>query len=121
MQLRKMIKSCLWSGVAVSAIFLLIGLTKGQEPQRLYKVNEVGNSLVDGKYCGDQIMQLFTHYCFNQGRKRRSVFLNEQEATSFLLHNTQRHRRQASSSQATNVWEECCIEGCAHEEVKEYC
>ena len=42
----------------------------GQEPQTLYKVNEVGNSLVDGKYCGDQIMQLFTHYCFNQGRKR---------------------------------------------------
>ena len=49
---------------------ILFHVFTGQESQTLYKTNEVGNSLVDGKYCGDQIMQLFTHYCFDHGRKR---------------------------------------------------
>lgn len=63
------------------------------------------------------------------------MFLDEREALSFFQHQTQRHRRDANpttnpttsttanptTSTGTDVVEECCVEGCAYEEMYEYC
>lgn len=46
------------------------------------------------------------------------MFLDEKEALSFLQQQIQRHRR---STGQTDIVEECCHEGCALEEVAEYC
>ena len=41
--------------------------------------------------------------------------MEEKEAISFL-HNSRNHKRSR-----TDIVEECCIEGCAWEEIAEYC
>lgn len=109
-------QSCLWSTVAILAVLLCLGFTKGEK----YKINEVGHRQVLAFACGEQLMPLYEKVCFERNRKRRSMLLDEEEAMSFLQHQTQRHRRRASTVQ-TSIVEECCYEGCAKEEVLEYC
>lgn len=120
--------SCLWSTVTVTAILLLnilcpepvssTVLFQGTETTPVYKVNEAGNSQVKGFACGHQITAWWNEMCSPHTRKRRSMFLNEKEALSFLQQQIRRHRR---STGQTNIVEECCHEGCANEEVAEYC
>ncbi|XP_068710389.1 con-Ins K1-like [Montipora capricornis] len=110
-------QSCLWSTVAILAVLLCLGFTKGD----IYKPHEVGHRRVPRKFCGEQLLPLYQNVCFEHNRKRRSMLLDEEEAMSFLQHQTQRHRRQARSTDVTSIVEECCNEGCAQEEVLEYC
>ncbi|XP_078359224.1 insulin-like peptide 03 isoform X1 [Oculina patagonica] len=107
----EMKNSCFWSTVALVTVLLCLETVRGA---KLYKVNEVGNRPVDGVFCG-QIGYMYGKLC--QGnRKRRSTLMDEQEALSFLLH----HRSRRSTG-GTDIVEECCDEGCAYEEIFEYC
>lgn len=120
--------SCLWSTITVTAILLLNILcpepvsstasSQGTVSTPKYKVNEVGRSEVHGHACGREITAWWNEVCSPNSRKRRSMFLDEKEALSFLQQQIQRHRR---STGQTDIVEECCHEGCALEEVAEYC
>lgn len=126
-------QSCVWSIVALSAILLCLQIVNGAKQK--YKQYELGGRAVDEKFCGNRIMSLYMHLCSTGNRKRRSMFLDEREALSFFQHQTQRHRRDANpaanpttsttanptTSTGTDVVEECCVEGCAYEEMYEYC
>ncbi|KAJ7330196.1 hypothetical protein OS493_022717 [Desmophyllum pertusum] len=111
--------SCFWSTVALLAIVLCLETVTGTQ---LYKVNEVGNRAIDAHYCGDQITAVYNSVCFGV-RKRRSALMDEKEALSFLHFRSRRQTDSATASSGgpTDITEECCTEGCAHEEVREYC
>lgn len=115
--------TCLWSTVALFAITLCLlchhvsSYSPSDDP--LYKVHE-NQQLVDFKACGDLITWWWEQLCTTKRRKRRSMFLDEKEALGFLDHQIQRHRRSVSNA-ATDIVEECCQEGCAYEEMYEYC
>lgn len=48
--------------------------------------------------------------------------MDEQEALSFLLYRSPRSASDGSAGgSGTDIVEECCAEGCASEEVLEYC
>jgi len=47
--------------------------------------------------------------------------MDEQEALSFLNYRSPRSAADGSTSGRTNIVEECCQEGCASEEILEYC
>lgn len=47
--------------------------------------------------------------------------MDEKEALSFLQFRSPRIARNAADSSSTDIVEECCDEGCAYEEVMEYC
>ena len=47
--------------------------------------------------------------------------MDEQEALSFLLSRSRRNAQGSSTGGGTDIVEECCTEGCAGEEILEYC
>ena len=47
--------------------------------------------------------------------------MDEQEALSFLHYRSPRSAADGSAGGSTDIVEECCQEGCASEEVLEYC
>ena len=49
------------------------------------------------------------------------MFMDENEALSFLQHHAQPRRRSVQFASTTDVVEECCLEGCDLEEMYEYC
>ncbi|CAH3014928.1 unnamed protein product [Porites evermanni] len=85
---------------------------------QLRKINEVGHRPIHGFFCGDQTTEIYLAVCYgyhyDESKTHRSVMVDEKEANNFL------HRLRRSSS-STNIVEECCIEGCHMEEVREYC
>ncbi|XP_073240304.1 uncharacterized protein [Porites lutea] len=91
-----------------------LGFLKAQ----LRKINEVGHRPIHGFFCGDQTTEIYLAVCYgyhyDESKTHRSVMVDEKEANNFL------HRLRRSSS-STNIVEECCIEGCHMEEVREYC
>lgn len=51
-----------------------------------------------------------------------SALMDEQEALSFLHFRSRRSATDSSGDNGpTDIVEECCIEGCAFEEILEYC
>ncbi|CAH3035043.1 unnamed protein product [Porites lobata] len=85
---------------------------------QLKKLYEVGHRPIHGFFCGDHTIEVYLAVCYgyhyDESRTHRSVMVDEKEANNFL------HRLRRSSS-STNIVEECCIEGCHIEEVREYC
>ncbi|XP_048581124.1 con-Ins K1-like [Nematostella vectensis] len=87
------------------------------------KVSESSSASVDYKLCGDQIISVWQQLCYqgsqqlgmlkSEVRRKRQVTQDKEYAKSFL-----RVRRSGSS---TDINEECCVEGCAQEEINEYC
>ncbi|XP_020629343.1 bombyxin-related peptide B-like isoform X2 [Orbicella faveolata] len=109
--------ACFWSIVALVAIALCLETAKG----KLYKLNEVGSRKTVAIFCGDRIRARFDQLCPQGVRKRRSALMDEQEALSFLNYRSPRSAADGSTSGRTNIVEECCQEGCASEEILEYC
>ncbi|XP_078356132.1 insulin-like peptide 03 isoform X2 [Oculina patagonica] len=110
----QMKNACFWSTVALVAIVLCFETVKGG---RKYKLYEVGRRPIDGIYCGDRIMDAYFALCYSGKRKRSSTLMDEKEASKFLHSQTIRNKR----STGTDIVEECCTEGCAYEEIYEYC
>ncbi|PFX28302.1 uncharacterized protein LOC111326394 [Stylophora pistillata] len=116
--LNKMKNSCFWRAVALVAIIFCLEVVKAKN---LYKVNEVGHRRVFDKFCGDRINEILFASCSSK-RKRRSAIMDENEALSFLqFQRSQRNAGRHVRSTSTDIVEECCHEGCALEEVYEYC
>lgn len=114
----KMKNSSFWRAVAFVAIIFCLEVVKANN---LYKVNEVGNRQVFAKFCGDGINEVVSASC-SWKRKRRSAIMDENEALSFLqFQRSQRNAGRHVRSTSTDIVEECCHEGCALEEVYEYC
>ncbi|CAH3162494.1 unnamed protein product [Pocillopora meandrina] len=110
--------SCFWRAFALVAIIFCLEVVKAEQ---LYKVSEVGNRPVIAKFCGDQINDVVTASC-SWRRTRRSAIMDENEALSFLQYQRSlRHGGRQARSAQTDIVQECCIEGCAMEEIYEYC
>lgn len=105
-----------WSAVALVAIVLCLEIVKGSTKMR--KTNEVGRRPIDDYYCGSRFLDMFKSVCGINGRKRKRSppLIDEKKASSFL------HPQAIGSKRSsTNAVEECCVEGCRHEEIHEYC
>lgn len=86
---------------------------------RCIKRYEISGAHITHFVCGDSIPTALMAACRGQGRRKRKasdIFLGKQGANRFLSshHLTRR-------SVGFNMHEECCLEGCRHEEIREYC
>lgn len=86
---------------------------------RCIKRYEISGAHITHFVCGDSIPTALMDACRPQGRRKRKasdIFLGKQGANRFLSshHLTRR-------SVGFNMHEECCLEGCRHEEIREYC
>lgn len=85
--------------------------------QRCFKVNEQPRVPILYRICGDRLLSAFEQICFSDSRVKRTasdVLLGKEKANRFL---SSHHRTKRSF----NPVEECCVEGCVPEEIKEYC
>ncbi|XP_022805770.1 con-Ins F2-like [Stylophora pistillata] len=105
-----------WRTTALLTFLLCIGNVSGYKP---YKSREVGSRRILGHFCGPHINLAYDFVCIRgKGGKReqRSTALKEKEALSFLGKS-----RTPRYTAHTDIVEECCKEGCAVEEIHEYC
>ncbi|XP_032220951.1 uncharacterized protein LOC116603593 [Nematostella vectensis] len=109
----------------VSQLAVMVSGTCNAERTNCWKTSEAGHSQVDYHLCGDQISDAWTIICYGGGvtarqrqinRRDLSIVQSADEARQFNS-KTQRGKR----SSIYTITEECCVEGCKQEEIREYC